>query len=490
MSSSSSSAIHPAPPSSSSRPNPTTTTATAAHNLNSIEDALSLILDCAGQPQSIGAVLIPSLNKLCRSSKGAGEQVLCSMVQADRDPLGILDPVRCSVGMIYILVARLSRIATLEEARNLAGYIQTFVRIFDPVQLRLAGEKVTQFARLLPEMGQGLGDPNFALPHLENLFLRFTENAPCLTTLHPILAYQYLRAGQYATAYDHLLQTDIIDADSNLTPLRYTDVLEYFYYGGLICTKLKKHTSAIEFFETCVSSPAAAVSAIQVDAYKKLILVRLIKDGQMSPPPKYTSGAFLRSFKQTNQTYLSFAAAYESREPAKAEEVMRIAQEKAELFSQDCNMGLVQQCLALHRQRRIQRLKEVYSTLSLANVAEILGVTGEDAEGIIEHDVMELVSKGWIHARIVPATEIPPGNTTIVPSADEDSMPILCFEENPDRYDSAASIDLLTKEIKLGQHWQGIVNERERELARSYTFLSKVGSNVCSSGGFGGKCLL
>lgn len=35
--------------------------------------------------------------------------------------------------------------------------------------------------------------------------------------------------------------------------------------------------------EQCVSSPGAAASAIQIDAYKKLVLVQLLHEGKVSP---------------------------------------------------------------------------------------------------------------------------------------------------------------------------------------------------------------
>lgn len=75
-----------------------------------------------------------------------------------------------------------------------------------------------------------------------------------------------------------------------------------------------------------------AVSAIHMDAYKKLVLVQLLADGKGSPVPKYTPQAVTRTFKQLAQPYASFAAAYERSDASSADEVFRIADEKRDAF--------------------------------------------------------------------------------------------------------------------------------------------------------------
>lgn len=59
---------------------------------------------------------------------------------------------------------------------------------------------------------------------------------------------------------------------------------------------------------------------------------------------------------------------------------------------QDRNLGLVRRCLALHRQRRIQRLADVYSALSLGDIAVILELGGADAVQTVHADMVDIVS--------------------------------------------------------------------------------------------------
>lgn len=62
------------------------------------------------------------------------------------------------------------------------------------------------------------------------------------------------------------------------------------------------------------------------------------------------------------------------------------------LGGQDRNVGLVRRCLELYRQRRIQRLGEVYSALSLNRIAQMVGAQDADAVQSIHADVQEIVS--------------------------------------------------------------------------------------------------
>ena len=47
-----------------------------------------------------------------------------------------------------------------------------------------------------------------------------------------------------------LLDLPIIDADTTLTPLTHSDVLQYFYYAALIYIKLDRLQDALEALET------------------------------------------------------------------------------------------------------------------------------------------------------------------------------------------------------------------------------------------------
>lgn len=177
----------------------------------------------------------------------------------------------------------------------------------------------------------------------------------------------------------------------------------------------------------------------------------------MSPPPRYTPGALLRSLKSHASAYLLFAASYESREANCVSRLEAVVNEHAATWTRDCNFGLVYQCLSLHRQRRIQRLADVYSTLTLSDIAG--AVHAASAEDVLS-DVQELVRKRWVHATL-------DGDTVrFTRPADADA----------DAFQDVESIRRLQTAIDAAARWNATLAQRERALSRSTEFLRKAQS--------------
>jgi hypothetical protein len=67
----------------------------------------------------------------------------------------------------------------------------------------------------------------------------------------------------------------------DMTP---TNALTTYYLGGLALAMLKRWTESVDWLEVCTTFPAMgnAVSAVQVEALKRLILVQLIAFGKVS----------------------------------------------------------------------------------------------------------------------------------------------------------------------------------------------------------------
>lgn len=89
-------------------------------------------------------------------------------------------------------------------------------------------------------------------------------------------------AGYFELALN-VLKTPITEIDTSVSDLSYNDNLIYHYAGGMVLAALKRWEDAEEFFEICVTSPATTPAAIQLDAYKKLVLVQLISRGTARP---------------------------------------------------------------------------------------------------------------------------------------------------------------------------------------------------------------
>ena len=82
----------------------------------------------------------------------------------------------------------------------------------------------------------------------------------------------------------HDSSSTYITPESGLSAkLGYRDHLLYFLYGAMILMALKKWKRALLFLEIVIMSPVVgSISKIQVDAYKKWVLVSLLYVGYVS----------------------------------------------------------------------------------------------------------------------------------------------------------------------------------------------------------------
>jgi COP9 signalosome complex subunit 3 len=241
-----------------------------------------------------------------------------------------------------------------------------------------------------------------------------------------------------------------VDGDADVA---IEDVLTYAYYAGLAYTGARRFVDARLMFHRCMQTPATAVSAIAVEAYKKYVLVSLIIDGKVAPsalsdlPQALTvalprvaeayhelaqastksnsisgnssssnnSAAPSRSAKAASDEaggkkrrgdeplagMLSpgeAAALLQTSTPrAGASKLERVAVRHVERVRADRNLGLLKQALAAERRVDLKRQTKTYLTLSLAAIAQRAGLANEAAA---EELLLQMIEAGEIFAKI------------------------------------------------------------------------------------------
>jgi len=63
--------------------------------------------------------------------------------------------------------------------------------------------------------------------------------------------------------------------------ITYSDHLQYHFFGAIIYIGVKNWTRAVEFLNFVITCPGTAVSAIQIEAMKKLMFVNLMNAGKV-----------------------------------------------------------------------------------------------------------------------------------------------------------------------------------------------------------------
>jgi COP9 signalosome complex subunit 3 len=154
--------------------------------------------------------------------------------------------------------------------------------------------------------------PQAAILPIRTAILRLDPSSACFTSNHELFLRLCLEAREYRVALPildrdifyfpsppnialvhinppfpcspHEFSSTFITTASHLSAkLDHTHHLQYFIFGAMIYMKLKDWERALHFLEIVITCPAAnTASMIQVEAYKKWILVHIVANGQVS----------------------------------------------------------------------------------------------------------------------------------------------------------------------------------------------------------------
>lgn len=206
-----------------------------------------------------------------------------------------------------------------------------FMDKFDPVQIRYGGVEFRHLIELVARTAQAASkvsyfsyassstacradsvQPLAAIFPISSAILRLDPSSSCFTSSHLIFVRLCLEAREFYPAlpvldkdiYHFPLSSDkggihinprfwcshhephatfITNASGLSEKLDHRDHLQYFLFGAMIYIGLKDWERALLFLEVVIISPATiTTSMIQVEAYKKWVLVSLLLNGHVS----------------------------------------------------------------------------------------------------------------------------------------------------------------------------------------------------------------
>ncbi|RDB18413.1 COP9 signalosome complex subunit 3 [Hypsizygus marmoreus] len=381
-----------------------------------------------------------ALNHTLRNAlpKESRDTILASSLSGGQDPLSVLDMRENTLGVLYILAARLSTQSTCGPPPW--PLIEEFCHTFRPEHARLAPDRITVLAKGLVALAEHLQSPKLAIQPLYDLVRRYPPHPSYLTTLHSVFV-QACVTNRHFTAALPVLEQPIANIDTDLSDLTYNDNLVYHYTGGVAFAALKRWAEAEEFFEICVSSPGAVAAALQLEALKKLKLVQLIATGKTSSLPKYTHPSLPRLLKGT--PYSALINAY----PHDARVLGEVYERERQLFATEKTLGLVQQAIDRAPRWALKKLTGTYVTLGLADIARAVRINDE-AE--VRQLILSMIESNDISAQI---------------SADG----TVTFSDPPPQF-TKAQVDRVLLDV---QAQTAALGELEREVGRSKEFLGK-----------------
>ncbi|KAF8752144.1 reductase [Rhizoctonia solani] len=326
-----------------------------------------------------GNIILGSLLPVAPPTPVEGDAPPEPPASTQNDPLDLIDPAHSTLVALFILSAR---VLPESPAPPPLQHISNFCTNFNPEHARLAPERVTMLAQgiyTLAERNQAISD---AIPLLMSLVRRYPPHVGYLTTIHPLLLAACVQARHFTTVIP-ILAEGITEIDTQISDVQYTDNLQYHYLGGCIYGALKRYKEAEDFFETTVTAPATAASAIQLEAYKKLGLIHY-------EILQYVSSAVNRIYK-AQTAYMNFAKTYGSAN------LNDIPASDVEAFTRDNNMGLLKQAIARIPYWAVHKLTKVYVSLSLTEIGQAIKVSDP---ATVRTLIQTMITTGEIHATI------------------------------------------------------------------------------------------
>uniref|UniRef100_A0A182TK26 COP9 signalosome complex subunit 3 n=1 Tax=Anopheles melas TaxID=34690 RepID=A0A182TK26_9DIPT len=361
-----------------------------------------------------------------------------------------LDIQQHSLGYLFVLSAKFNDSSNVDDTENVLRSVREFITSCDAEQVRYAPQVyyelchhlTTALVKNKQHIIQGIHVLVLALEKIR-LF-----NAQ-LTPIHADLCQLCLCAKVFNPAI-RLLDCDIAaiaTTDDNYADTKY--FLLYYYYGGMIYSAVKNYERALYFFEVAVSTPALAMSHIMLESYKKYILVSLILHGKVLPIPKYSSQVITRFMKPLSHAYHDLSSAYNT---SSADEVRNVVNKYRDTFQRDTNMGLVKQVVASLYKKNIQRLTKTFLTLSLADVASRVQLSGP-AEA--EKYILNMIKSGEIFATI----------------NQKDGMVV--FKDDPQEYNDQEVFEMVQHQISLVMGLNKQILKMDEEIMLNPVFVKK-----------------
>lgn len=154
-----------------------------------------------------------------------------------------------------------------------------------------------------------------------------------------------------------------------------TDVLLYFYYGGCLMCGTGAWTLAVDLFRTCLVLPGASVSAVQVEAFKKLCIADVMAHGEKATLtlPSATNAAVAKVLALPAVSHYKTLA----QEVASCAPPARVADHitcHTSAYTADGNWALVQALASFGDRLRLRKLTRVYASLPLEEAARRAGL--------------------------------------------------------------------------------------------------------------------
>jgi len=320
------------------------------------------------------------------------EPISGALVSQPDIALQIIDPEENSIGYLAVL-HHLLHAAPSSPPINpvLLDAILNFILKFDALQVRHAG---AWLLNLLECIADGkLFTPQVAVELLARAILKLDPSGSVMTSTHFLMVKLAYESNCTEPALQ-VIDRDIYNfprtlpkdsrslSDPELAPSLYISpstgltnkikspmVLEFGLLCALVYISRRDWLKAFDSLERVICHPIKDkhVSKIMVDAFKKWLLVGVLKFGRVPAIPTAVVPAAKGVFVPLAEPYTELVKLFKEK---KTSELLAKAEAKRSTWAEDMNEGLVQELLIAYQQWWILEIRRVYRKVSVTKIRQ------------------------------------------------------------------------------------------------------------------------
>jgi len=214
-----------------------------------------------------------------------------------------------------------------------------------------------------------------------------------ITSLHAEFVKVCLKGRFYSVARNFIDQP--IYSISKLYLVDVADYLCYFYYGAMVYIGLNELTNAVSFLKIVMTTPSISISQVQVDSYKKFLLLSVITHNYPPPVLKDVSPVMTK-LPSLVPGYISFINDLLKGNGSDVQGFMAV-------LAEDGNRGLALRCISVARQMNVVQLSRTFRALPISRIKQFYPfddiVAGDEDDRICQF-LFRLSSQGRLSIKI------------------------------------------------------------------------------------------
>ncbi|KAM3072404.1 hypothetical protein ACMFMG_009207 [Clarireedia jacksonii] len=360
------------------------------------------------------------------------EKNLLQSTSGGESPLDVINPALNTVPYTFILLAHIAAAHNGEkniDLEELWGKVTGYLCSFDGRQIRYLGKELNRIMDAAAKLARQTRQPDAAIQPIREAILRVDPSGSVLTSTHLFLVKLALETRQYESVVEvldkHILylpakesisytkficevglaSSSYVTTHSGLTAkLSALEVLEYFFYSGMVYIGLQRWEAAFEMLENAITYPSRdqGVSLPMVEAYKKWLLVGLLLEGKVVQLPKTTSHQAARVYHTIAKPYEAVASIFETGSASRLKSEIEHGQQ---IWTDDGNTGLMLCVLSTYQKSQIRNLANIYSKIGVQEVNSLTtsAETGAKLASIqkAEELIQSMIGEGTLHGNMI-----------------------------------------------------------------------------------------